>query len=498
MFGIYASKSPSAPRLRRAAGALGVLGALLLLVPAAGAQDRSIPQSFADLAERVTPAVVNISTTRAAVAGRQGEMPFSVPEDSPFADLFRRFWEQRQRPTRALGSGFITSADGHVATNNHVIDGADEITVTLHDGREFKAKVVGTDRTTDLALLKIEAGGDLPHVTFGDSSKTRVGDWVMAVGNPFNLGGTVTVGVLSARNRDLRSGPYDDYLQIDAPINRGNSGGPLFNTAGEVIGVNTAIYSTTGGNIGIGFAIPSSMASKVLNELRDKGKVERGWLGVYIQPMTEDLAKGLGLDRARGALVAQVQEDSPAAKAGIKSGDVILSVDGQTVDQSRNLARMVAEMEPGRTVELKVWRNREETGVQVKLETLDERAQRPTGRDEGRGFRGDRDDRGFDRDEGRRSYGLMLGELTDAARNAYDIPSSVAGVLIGRVAANSPAYEQGLRPGDVMMAVDGEAVTRVRAALDRLRTARREGRPAVLLISRQGVTRFVVLRAVSD
>lgn len=479
-----AARAPSRGfgRTLSAAGAL-VFTALLVFSPHA-AQAREVPGSFADLADKVLPSVVNITSTKKGAAPSRSLPQFS--EDSPFGDMMRRFRDQQQdrapRPSRALGSGFIIDKTGYIATNNHVVSGADEITVTLHDGRQLKAKLVGSDRTTDLALLKVEGAGDLPAVQFGDSGKTRVGDWVMAVGNPFNLGGTVTVGVLSARNRDLRSGPYDDYLQIDAPINRGNSGGPLFNLAGEVIGINTAIYSPTGGNIGIGFAIPASMATKVLDQLKAVGKVERGWLGVYIQPMTEDLAKAMGLDRARGALIAQVQDSGPAAKAGLKAGEVVLAVEGKQIEQSRDLARFVAEIKPGTEAKLTVWRDEKETVVSVRLEQLksDDRAGTPSPPRER---------------SGQPQFGFALGDLDDRSREIYGIPSSVEGVLIARVAPGSPAEEQGLQAGDVIVAVGGEAVARAAEATKKLDAAKSDKRPVVLLISRQGTTRFVVLKA---
>jgi serine protease Do len=465
-----------------------VLAGLLLAAPAVHAQDRTVPNTFADLAEKVLPAVVNISTVKKGEQPSTRAMP-QLPEDSPFSDMLRRFWENQRRaqqqPTRALGSGFIIDPTGYIVTNNHVIQGADEITATLHDGRELRATLVGADRTTDLAVLKIEGTSPFPSVRFGDSNKTRVGDWVMAVGNPFGLGGTVTVGVLSARNRDLRGGPYDDYLQIDAPINRGNSGGPLFSLAGEVIGINTAIYSPSGGSVGIGFAIPSSMAARVIGQLRDQGKIVRGWLGVYVQAMNDDFAKAMGLDRARGALVAQVQEGSPAAKAGLKPGDVVLSVNEKAIEQSRDLARVIADLRPGDTAKLAIWRAKKEESVEVKLEELksDDAGAGQTPRDR---------DRGAEREP---AFGLTLGNLTDAARDAFNVPNTVEGALVAQVLAGSPAAEQGLQAGDVIVAIDGERVARAHAATQKLNAAKREGKPTVLMVSRQGVTRFVVLKS---
>jgi serine protease Do len=491
---ISPSPAPHAPPrvLRRAVAAAGLLvfTAFLAFSPAT-AQERTIPRTFADLADKALPAVVNITATK-----KGGEQPRSalpqLPEDSPFGEMLRRFWDQQQQnraqrqPSRALGSGFVIDPAGFIATNNHVVDGADEIQVTLHDGRQFKAKLVGADRTTDLALLQIDGAKDLPAVRFGDSGKTRVGDWVMAVGNPFNLGGTVTVGVLSARNRDLRSGPYDDYLQIDAPINRGNSGGPLFNMDGEVIGVNTAIYSTTGGNIGIGFAIPSTIASRVLDQLKANGKVQRGWLGVFIQPMTEDLATAMGLDRPRGALIAQVQDGSPAAKAGLKAGEVVLAVNDRPIEQSRDLARFVADLKPGSTAKFTVWRAKKEEVVSV---TLQELKSEQAKRDEPRGEtpRGDR--------TREQLFGFALADLNDDTREAFGVPRGVEGVLVARVSPGTPAEEQGLQPGDVIVAIGGETVARAADATRKLDAAKADRRPVVLLVSRQGVTRFVALKA---
>ena len=427
-----------------------------LLVSTATAQDRGAPHTFANLADKVLPAVVNIaSTKRGAVTAQPGRR--WAPQDSPFGDMMRRYWDEQQddaqrQPSRALGSGFVIDSAGYIATNNHLIDGA----------------------------------GDLPAVRFGDSSKTRVGDWVMAVGNPFNLGGTVTVGVLSARNRDLRSGPYDDYLQIDAPINRGNSGGPLFNLEGQVIGINTAIYSTTGGNIGIGFAIPATIAGKVLDQLKSAGKVERGWLGVYVQPLTEDLAKALGLDRPRGALIAQVQDSSPAAKAGLKAGEVVLAIDGKPIDQSRELARHVAEIKPGTTVKFTVWRDKKEATVPVTLQESKRDQAKQGERPQNERTRGDR---------GTPHYGFALADLDGRIRDSYGIPSAVEGVLVARVQPGSPAAEQGLEAGDVIVSIGSETVARAADATKKLDAAKANKQPVVLLISRQGITRFVVVKA---
>ena len=327
------------------------------------------PSSFSELVEQVKPAVVNISTTgrsnaRPGTGRRQHQMP-EFPQGSPFDEYFRHFFKgnpglpgggQAEREFRAVGSGFIISADGYVVTNNHVIEHADEIEVITHDGTRYPAAVKGRDPKTDLALLKVETDEPLPYVEFGNSDVAKVGVWVVAVGNPFGLGGTVTAGIISARGRDIQSGPFDDFLQIDAPINRGNSGGPLFDTRGRVIGINTAIYSPSGGNVGIGFAIPSTMARDIIAELETQGSVARGWLGVQIQPVTKEVAESLGLTEQQGALVVSVVPDSPADRAGLQPGDVIVRMNGEALDDFKDLPKLVARAEAGRDSTLDVQR----------------------------------------------------------------------------------------------------------------------------------------------
>ena len=328
-----------------AAFLLGLLFALTMVLGALPAAAKSAPDSFADLADKLLPSVVNISSTQVVREDRGPQAP-QLPEGSPFGDSFREFFNRNQNaPRRAtsLGSGFIISSDGLVVTNNHVIEGADEITVTLSDDSQHVATLVGRDPKTDLALLRIDADRDLPAVPWGDSTKSRVGDWVVAIGNPFGLGGTVTAGIISARQRDINQGPYDSFLQTDASINRGNSGGPMFNMDGEVIGVNTAIFSPTGGSVGVGFAVPSTIVSRVIAQLQEFGQTRRGWLGVRIQTVTDEIAESIGLDKARGALVSSVTADGPAEEGGIKAGDVVLSFDGKSVDSMRELPRIVAE-----------------------------------------------------------------------------------------------------------------------------------------------------------
>lgn len=321
------------------------------------------PPTFADVIEQVSPAVVNITVTKQPVQLSSNQVP--VPDGAaPFEDFFRQFgfggpnWPQ-PAPMRGEGSGFIIDADGYIATNNHVVDSASEVTVTLDSGEQLTARVVGTDPRTDLALLKVDNGGDLPSLELGDSDSARVGDWVLAIGNPFGLGGSATAGIISARGRDIQSGPYDDFLQIDAPINSGNSGGPVFNAAGEVIGINTAIFSPNGGNIGIGFAIPSNQAESILADLREEGQVNRGWFGVSIGPVDAPGDFYVPEDVTSGALIASIVENGPAALAGFQSGDIVTAVDGQAIDSPRELTRLIGDMDAGDEVEIEFLRNGE-------------------------------------------------------------------------------------------------------------------------------------------
>jgi serine protease Do len=372
-------------------------GAVVQLAPVpfsqALAQDRAAEQliapqggfaSFADVVEQASPAVVNIAVTKVTrsmpAAGFGQSMPRGMP-NSPLEEFFGRFFEMPGGPgmpgipgtprgpqrSEGAGSGFVIDRDGYIVTNHHVVSDSEKVVVTFQDGEQLDATLVGQDPKTDLALLKVEADRELPFVTFADSDKARVGEWVLAIGNPFGLGGTATAGIISARGRDIQSGPYDDYMQIDAPINRGNSGGPVFNISGEVIGVNTAIFSPNGGNIGIGFAIPANQAASVVAQLKDDGAVERGWLGVQIQSIDEDLAKTLELDEAEGALVAEVMGDSPAAAAGFEPGDVVTRFGNAEIDSARTLSRVVAGHKPGDSVEVRVIRRGEARELDVKL-----------------------------------------------------------------------------------------------------------------------------------
>jgi serine protease Do len=443
------------------------------------------PQGFADLVARVRPAVVTITTTERATP-QQAASPF--PQGSEQDRMFRRFFgegagegQPRGRPAQALGSGFLVDAAGHIVTNNHVVQGASAVRVTLDDGRELPARIVGRDPRTDLALLRVEAGAPLPYLALGDSDKARPGDWVVALGNPFGLGGTVTAGIVSARSRDIGAGPYDDFIQVDAPINRGNSGGPLFSTAGEVIGVNTAIFSPNGGSIGIGFAIPSNMVKTVVAQLQAHGRVERGFLGAATQPVTPPLAQALHLPAPAGALVAQVEEGSPAQAAGLKPGDVVTAVGGAPVASPRELARAIGEARPGSTVALAVRRDGAAQELRVTLAALRD-GEGKAAAEQAEAAQG--------------GVGLSLAPLDAGSREQLGLPRGARGALVAAVRPDSSAAEAGLRAGDVITAVGGREVATAEAAAGAIREATRTPGAAVALrILREGQNAFVAVQA---
>ena len=443
---------------------------------------------FADLVEAVSPAVVAISISSSAVPP-QFDMPeFNLPPGSPFQDFFERFFKDRgsrkhgdgpPRQFRAQGSGFVIDADGVVVTNYHVVKGAEEITVITNDGEEYEAKLKGYDAKTDLAVLNVNIDEPLPYVVFGDSDKARVGDWVLAIGNPFGLGGTATSGIISARGRDIHAGPLDDFLQIDASINRGNSGGPLFDSSGQVIGVNTAIFTPNGGNVGIGFAIPSALASSVVNQLLDSGHVERGWLGVQIQGLTDELAESLGLSEDKGALVASVVEDSPAEDAGIKVGDVIMTFDGKSVDKMRDLPRIVAETPVNSAVEVDVWRDGNTRSIPVKVG--ESKPNEPV-------------EVGSREEAPKGGLGLALAELNDQTRAQFRVNDDVRGVLVVHVAADGPAARKGIRAGDIIKMVGNSEVGNPDQVVTEVEKAIKQDRKSVLLlVERGGADRFVAV-----
>ncbi|MEW5727652.1 MAG: DegQ family serine endoprotease [Pseudomonadota bacterium] len=459
---------------------LAALVAAALLLHSFAAAAREAPSSFADLAERLLPAVVNISTTQTVQnPERVPEMP-QFPPGSPFEDFFKEFFERQMRPealprrATSLGSGFIVDAGGIVVTNNHVIADADEITVTLHDDTVYKAEVVGRDSKTDLAVLKIDPGSKkLVAVPFGNSDEMRVGDWVVAIGNPFGLGGTVTAGIISARARDINAGPYDDFLQTDASINRGNSGGPMFNMRGEVIGINTAIFSPSGGSIGIGFAIPASLAKPVVADLTKFGKTRRGWLGVRIQSVDDELAESVGLKKPHGALVASVNDNGPAAKAGIRPGDVILTFDGRDIEEMRKLPRVVAETAINKKVDVEVWRDGRLQTVQVVVGEMEDEPveqakapEKPKAEVTGQAVAG---------------AGMTVAQLTPQLRERFGIDEATKGVVVTDVANDGPAAEKGMRPGDVIIEAGNKPVRTPAELAKVLDAARSAGQKYLLL-----------------
>ncbi|MGA8259479.1 MAG: DegQ family serine endoprotease [Arenicellales bacterium] len=440
---------------------------------------------LANLVAQVRPAVVSI-VVQGHLAGAEGPR---FEGDQRFRDFFEHFFGQQPgagfgqdggfpaQHFEAAGSGFIISADGFVVTNNHVVDHADQIKVILDDGTKLNAKLKGTDPKTDLALLKVDAHKPLPYVQFGSSKNIRAGDWVVAIGNPFGLGGTVTTGIVSARGRDLNSGPYDDFLQIDAPINKGNSGGPLFNLKGKVIGVNTAIFSPNGGNVGIGFAIPSNEARTVISSLEKQGYVARGELGVQIQTVTPDLAKGLGLEKPRGAIVSQVAKNSPAAKAGLQVGDVIVGFNGHHVNNARELPSMVANAGPGAQADVTVLRDGKRHDVHVTLASQGQTVAKAN--------------TGSATQSSGPQLGVAAAPVNDQTRARYNVPDSVTGALIVEVQPGSPAARAGLRPGDVIRKVNGKPVESPQA----LATAvHNHPKGMVMLVNRAGKQWFMSVR----
>ncbi|MBU2943132.1 DegQ family serine endoprotease [Shimia thalassica] len=443
------------------------------------------PESFADLAEKISPAVVNI-TTSTVVAGRTGPQGI-VPEGSPFEDFFREFQDRqgegdRPRRTSALGSGFVISEDGYVVTNNHVIDGADEILIEFFSGEELPAKLIGKDPNTDIALLKVESDKPLPYVSFGNSDTARVGDWVVAMGNPLGQGFSVSAGIVSARNRAL-SGSYDDYIQTDAAINRGNSGGPLFNMDGEVVGVNTAILSPNGGSIGIGFSMASNVVTKVVKQLKEFGETRRGWLGVRIQNVTEDMVEAVdGLDEASGAMVTDVPE-GPAKEAGLQAGDVITMFDGNEVKDVRGLVRQVGNTDVGKTVRVIVLRDGATQTLKVTL-----------GRRETAESAGPEAVPAEPETVEKDVLGLTVTPLTEEMRSELGVAEGTEGLVVTKVDEASKAFEKGLRAGDVLTEASQQKLTSVDDLEKRIAEAKEAGRKSLLLLVRRGgEPRFVAL-----
>ena len=497
--------------------------ALPMIVPAilpTPAIARPAPEGFADLAARLLPAVVNISSTQSVQASANAspgpDMPM-FPPGSPFEQFFKDFMNRNhpqgspnggqhapgdqqgqnndQSPVRrmqSLGSGFIIDPSGIIVTNNHVIEDADEITVTLQDNTTLKAKLIGKDERSDLAILKVDPDKPLSAVPFGDSDTARVGNWVLAIGNPFGLGGSVTAGIVSARGRDIHQGPYDDFIQTDAAINRGNSGGPLFDMDGNVIGINTAIYSPSGGSIGIGFSIPANEAKNVVAQLREYGHARRGWLGVRIQEVTPEIAESLGLHDPDGAMVAGVSNDGPAGKAKIHNGDIILKFNGEDVKSWHNLPRIVAETPIGRSVPVTLWRDGKQQDVQVSVAELpDDQAQQASATAPAKPV--------TPQPAEISGLGLSLAPITDDARGKYQLNADQKGVVITKIAPNSAASDRGLRPGDVIVEVQQEAVNSPSDVQDRVDRIRKQNRRSVLmLVQGQDGLRWIPLPLAAD
>ncbi len=492
-------------RLLAAAASLAIAGAIgfgaattgtsPVLAEAVRVENTQQVTGFADVVERVSPAVVSVRVSaRMAPASDRSPGGFffdfpgfeDLPRDHPLNRFFREFRGERgpdatprfrDRPGRARpssqGSGFFISEDGYLVTNNHVVDGGSDFTVVMDDGTELSAKLVGTDQRTDLAVLKVEEAREFTYVDFADDTKVRVGDWVVAVGNPFGLGGTVTAGIVSARGRDIGAGPYDDFIQIDAAVNRGNSGGPAFNLNGEVVGINTAIFSPSGGNVGIAFAIPASVAKEVVTGLIEDGSIERGWLGVQIQDVTDEIAESLGLDGAKGAIVSEAQPDSPAMKSGINSGDVIVAVDGDDVRSSRDLARKIGDLDPGQDVEITLWRNGEAETVSVTLGELPGAQQMAAAETPETPSMGDSLD----------AFGLTVTPAEDGE-----------GLVVTDVSPDGEAAARGIQAGDVIVSVNSKAIKAAADVDEAVKTATEAGRKAVLFqVQRDETNRFVAL-----
>jgi len=502
-----ARRDPDSAAAERVARAAMAGGLALALTAGAGslAFARPTPDDFSELAKQVTPAVVYIATKGTAegpMTMGEGDMPMPFGPDSPFRDFMERYFGQqmpemqpgpeprqhRGQQVEGVGSGFIIDRDGYVVTNDHVVTNADEIEVRLTDGSSYPAKLLGHDDKTDLALLKIDAKKPLPAVKFGDSDAVEVGDWVMAVGNPFGLGGTVTAGIVSARGRSLPGGALIDFIQIDAAINRGNSGGPTFNIDGEVVGVNAAIYSPNGGSVGIGFAIPSNLAKQVVTQLRENGKIERGWLGVRIQTVTPEMAEGFGLEKTQGALIASVEPNSPAGHSGLKAGDIILTWDGKAVGELVDLPRLVAFTPVDQKVKVELWRDHKKitlsvvTGTAPETGKLASEATPGSGKATAEGFKlGD--------------TGITVADLSEQSRRAFGIGEGQTGVVIIDVAPNSVAAEEGLHRGDLIKSLALEPVTSAREAAAKVESLKTSGQKVVAVMAvHDGVEGFLALR----
>ncbi|GBD48662.1 Do family serine endopeptidase [Methylopila sp. Yamaguchi] len=491
----------SEPAVRKAIRARRALAFALAAATAvspmalAPAQARPAPDSFADLAEGLLDSVVNISTSQNAPAQKEVTPP-KAPEGSPFEEFFDEFFnkrngqggpQQRQRKQSSLGSGFVVDASGIVVTNNHVIDGADEIVVNFPDGTKLTAELVGKDAKTDIAVLRVKPTKPLKAVKFGDAQKLRVGDWVLAIGNPFGLGGSVSAGIVSARDRNINSGPYDNFIQTDAAINRGNSGGPLFNMNGEVVGINTAIISPSGGSIGIGFSVPANTAQPVVDQILKFGETRRGWIGVRIQQVTDDIAESLGVSGAeKGALIAGVNDDGPAAKGGIEVGDVVLKFDGKSVRDMRDLPRIVADTPIDREVEVVLLRKGKQETRKITVGRLEEAEPKnaalkpPTAAEEPKTGA---------------ALGLRFSSVTDELKTKFQLKPDAKGVVVTGVDEGSNAQEKNIQPGDLLIEVAQETVQTPSDVAARIDALKKDGKKTALLLlsNRQGDVRFVAV-----
>jgi serine protease Do len=522
---MHAHHQPAPARKFRAApptrilGA-AVLGASLVLLPLAGqsgAEAQNLTQqtqnetqpllpSLWPIVKKVLPAVVNVSVLEKSGHSPMGEEEESAPDDqdqgpdqgfpnSPFDEFLKRFFGPNGVPNipgvpndmgrrMALGSGFIIDPKGYVVTNNHVVNGAQNVTVVFQDNSKHPAKIIGRDEKTDLALLKIDTKEPLPYVTWGNSDEAHVGDWIMAVGNPFGLGGSVTAGIISALGRDIHSGNFDDFLQLDAPINRGNSGGPTFNQQGQVIGINTAIYSPSGGSVGIGFAIPSNLAKNIILQLEEHGKVTRGWLGVQIQQVSPDIASSLGLPDDHGALVADVTPNSPASEAGLKQGDVILKYNGKPVNKMRDLPLLVADTPPGKAAELTIWRSKASETVDIKVGELKNQQIAKAESPEEEGLENGA--------ETASALGLKLAPLNEQTRRRLHVQKNVKGVVVSNVDPSGPSADLGIQPGDVIVSINQQPVQNPAEVAQKLKEAQRSGdKHLLLLLNRHGINEYV-------
>jgi serine protease Do len=491
---MLASRETGSPLLVRL-GAAAIAAAFIFATPhVTRAQTR--PDNVADVAERVQSAVVNISTSQNVSPSQGVPMP-QLPPGSPFEDFFEEFFKnkndgdtKRQRKVSSLGSGFVVDPSGIVITNNHVIAEADEIIVNFTDGTKLKAELIGRDEKVDLAVLRVKPKAPLKAVNFADSDKARVGEWVIAIGNPFGLGGSVTVGVISARNRNIESSLYDDFIQTDAAINRGNSGGPLFNLQGEVIGINTAIFSQTGGSIGIGFAIPANTVAPLIKQLRETGEIQRGWIGVSIQPVDDQIAESLGLPAARGALIAAVGDNGPAMKGGMLAGDVVIRFNGQEVREMRNLPRIVAGSEIGKTVDVVVIRKGKEQTLKIQVAKLAEPEKKPS-----RQTKAEPEPQAKQKQTQNRPLGLELSVLSEELRRRYKLREAIKGLVVTSVDPGSNAADQNVQAGVVLLEVSGEPVTTAAELRTRVEALKKAGKKSalLLLLTPGGEQRFVAV-----